>query len=156
MWNFTFRTAVLSSAIALMSTTASATDRTLSPFDLIQSQAKITQQSQNYVNSGKVLSRAELMSLDAKLHAAYGNPTNKRGALKIWEVDNGRATNGTTSHTTIMCGIDQDGSQVFVIDARGAARGDNPRLFPKVTPKYFQSSVTNRSKAPQTQLNDWD
>jgi len=156
MWNFTFKTVALSSLIALMSTTTSAKDKNLSPFDLVQSQAKITKTRQNYVNSGKALSRAELMSLDAKLLATYGTPTKTRGSLKIWEITNGQALDGAAPHTTIMCGIDEDGSQVFVIDARGAAKGDNPRLFPKVTPKYSQSSVTNRRKVAKKKLNDWD
>jgi len=156
MWYFTFKIVALSSLIALMSTTTSAKDKNLSPFDLIQSQAKITQAQQNYVNSGKKLSRAELMSLDAKIYSAYGKPTKTRGSLKIWEIANGQALDGTAPQTTIMCGIDEDGSQVFVIDARGAAKGDNPRLFPKVIPKYSQSSVTNRRKAPKKKPNDWD
>ena len=156
MWNFAFKTFALASALALTSLSASAMDQNLSPFALVKSEAKLSQLSENYVNSGTSLSRAELISLDAKLHEAYGEPTSVRGSLKIWEVPNQGNIRGSAKHTTIMCGTDEDGSQVFVIDARGAARGDNPRLTSNQTPRNFKSTAIQQRVAVQKKLNDWD
>lgn len=139
-----------------------AAPQTESPFVFAQSEANISQTAQNYIDAGQRLNRDELIALDAKLVKTYGNPTSVRGSLKIWEIANVNAAIGQADHTTIMCGVDRDGSHVFVIDSRGPAQGDNPRLFetnPNSNPPTSKTSIfpSFSQNAPQNRkLNDWD
>jgi hypothetical protein len=141
---------------------AIAAPQTESPMAFALSEANISQTAQNYVNAGQRLSRDELIALDAKLVKAYGNPTSVRGSLKTWEIANSNAAIGQSEITTIMCGIDRDGSHVFVIDGRGPAQGDNPRLFEakensiQSLPKTSISPSFNQNTMPGRKLNDWE
>lgn len=156
MWNSAFKTVILTSAGALISFTASGMDEGLSPFDWVKSETQLSLTSQNYINSGKRLSRAELMSLDAKLHAAYGEPTSIRRSVKIWEIANTQSFKGTASHTTIMCGIDQDGSQVFVVDARASTAGNTPSFLTRNKIRYSRPNAARQNTAGLNKLNERD
>lgn len=157
------RKIILSIATALASSQmALAAPQAPSPLAFAQSEANLSQTAQNYVNSGSKLSREDLKTLDAKLIQTYGNPTSIRGGLKIWEITNASASGGQSDFTTIMCGIDRDGSQVFVIDSRGAAQGDNPRLFESTSSLKTSGSKTSispnfsQTSPRSTKVNDWD
>ena len=152
---------LFSSCLSLAFSSATyAAPKPKSPFALAQAEARLLTSETNFLSAGKRLSKKDMLSLDTKLIETYGEPTKTRGGLKVWEVPNDKKGRGHASHITIMCGVDADGSQIFVIDGRGQSQGDNPRLKKRksnLKPSKQSSALSNtQSNRPAVKQNDWD